>query len=90
MGAAVAWEIVFEQRDRPGKTGVYLCFTKYETSLQAKKFIESGIVIRAIKKDGKIAFNKAQAAAKFGAKAAQDPPVPVRPAISLDENRPRR
>jgi hypothetical protein len=65
----VAWKIVFQKRERPREKGVYICFTKYETVLQVKKFIESGILIHEIQKDGKIAFNRAQVAAKFGSRA---------------------
>jgi hypothetical protein len=64
----MAWKIVFEKRERAGEKGVYICFTKYETSLQAKKFLESGVRIHKIQKDGKTVFNRAQAVAKFGSR----------------------
>jgi hypothetical protein len=65
----VAWKILFEKRGRPRERGVYICFTKYETVLQVKKFVASGVLIHEIQKDGKTAFNRAQVAAKFGSKA---------------------
>jgi hypothetical protein len=72
----VAWVIVFERQERPGEKGLYICFTKYETSLQAKKFVESGVVIHEILKDGKTAFDQAQVAAKFG-RTANRPKSPL-------------
>ncbi|MBI4274485.1 MAG: hypothetical protein HY659_07275 [Rhizobiales bacterium] len=59
------WTIVFEPKERPGETDVCLCFTKFETSLQMKKFAESGIAVHEIRKDGKVAFDRAQVAKKF-------------------------
>jgi hypothetical protein len=62
----VAWEIVFEPSERPGQQDCCICFTKFETTMQVKKFIESGVVIHEIRKDGKTQFNRAQIAKKFG------------------------
>ena len=47
----MAWTIVFEPKERPGETDVCLCFTKFETTLQMKKFAEGGIAVREIRKD---------------------------------------
>ena len=66
----VAWEIVFEPSGRPGQQDSCICFTKFETSMQVKKFIESGVAIHEIRKDGKTHFDAAQVAKKFGRTAA--------------------
>ena len=48
----MAWEIVFEPSERPGQQDSCICFTKFETSMQVKKFIENGVAIHEIRKDG--------------------------------------
>ncbi len=64
----MAWTIVFEPKERPGETDICLCFTKFETAMQMKKFAENRIAVREIRKDGKIAFGPAQIAKKFRAR----------------------
>ncbi len=63
----MAWVIVFEPKERPGQKDACICFTKFETSMQMKKFVQDGIFVHEIRKDGKIAFNRAQLARKFRA-----------------------
>lgn len=69
----MAWVIVFERSERPGHKDACICFTKYETSLQVKKFIEGGVAVHEIRKDGKTRFDRAQVERKFGRVAAPAP-----------------
>jgi len=69
----VAWEIVFEPSERPGQQDTCICFTKFETSMQVKKFIENGVAIHEIRKDGKTQFDRAQIQKKFGRTAVPTP-----------------
>lgn len=64
----MAWVIVFERRGHSGERDTCLCFTKYETSLQVKRYIDSGIAVHEIREDGRTRFDRAQVVRKFGPK----------------------